>query len=130
MTRPCFFQILTLTSVLLACAKSGFPQDRLLGFRLAPTSLIENAPPGANLLDQAHQAVNSTDATMKQALYRELLDVRRGGSASFLYYQFSGQLAEQTWSNFLTALEDARTDEQKGTTQKTGGSTSLVSKPG
>jgi hypothetical protein len=127
--RDRVFSQITLAA-LLSSANLCFAQDRLQGFRNAEPSVVNGAPQHYLLLDQAWRSLSSSDSTMKLAEMRYLMDVERSNGAGFLKYVFSGQLADQTWQKFLTSLEAARSDEQKGAGQSSGGSTSLVSLPG
>jgi hypothetical protein len=117
--------LIVCTAALCAAASVD---HRLDGFRAAPP--VDGAPQASNLLEQARLSLAVTDATTKEAVLRELVAFQRGGIGSFLKYMVAQQVANQALQQFLTTLENLRTDKQNGGGPNTAGSTSLVSLPG
>ena len=101
--------LIVCTAALCAAASVD---HRLDGFRAAPP--VDGAPQASNLLEQARLSLALTDATTKEAVLRELVAFQRGGIGSFLKYMVAQQVANQALQQFLTTLENLRTDKQNG----------------
>lgn len=106
--------------------------SRVTAFQNAPADIIDGASAAtngaSNILEQGRLALAETEPVKSRAL-RSVLHFRPTRSRYFLNYFVGDKAAQQFWQDFLTALENARTDEQVGSGPQ-GGSTSLVSKAG
>ena len=104
------------------------PDPRLVGFRTAEPAVVDGAPVAPNLLEQARLSLAASDM-VKHAVLHELLSIEKNSTRTFVYFVISDLHGTTPLADFLTTLENARTDKQVGAGANTAGTTSLVSKP-
>ncbi len=124
-----FLPALVCASMFQVEAQTANP--RIAYFRNAQPEVITGASTAtnnaANILAQGRLALAEPEPVKSTAI-RQILAFRRLRSRYFLAYLI-GNPAGQFWQDFITALENARQDEQVGAGAQ-GSSTSLVSKAG